>query len=97
MNKARKDEAPTFVTDILRVTKPQDEELEPEGRIILIGTSNAGRVLSKLNNTYNVEYIQVMTVDLGMERKVSNAVKVSIHQIRLLRTKLDLKTPNRLN
>ena len=57
------------------MTEPQDEELEPEGRIILIGTSNAGRVATKLNNTYNVEFIQVMTVDLGMEQKVGNAVK----------------------
>ena len=57
------------------MTEPQVEELEPEGRIILIGTSNAGRVATKLNNTYNVEFIQVMTVDFGMERKVGNAVK----------------------
>ena len=61
MNKARKDDAPTFVTEILRVTEPQEEELEPEGRIILIGTSNAGRVSTKLHTTYNVEYVQVMT------------------------------------
>ena len=76
MNKARKDEAPTFVSKILRVKEPQDEEQEPEGRFILIGTSNTGRLASKLKLSYNVEYIPVMTVNVTMLKSVSRALMV---------------------